>query len=51
LVFADQSRRELVLEVPPLVGNLLVTPGDLEPGFVPVLRPLLLAGEPPLEHG
>ena len=51
LVFADQSRRELVLEVLSLIGNFLVTPGDLEPGFVPVLRPFLLAVEPTLEHG
>ena len=48
LVFADQLGGELVVELAARIGHLRVRPGDLEPGLVPVLGALLLAGQLPL---
>src|SRR5262245_31704068 len=41
LVLADESGRELVLEITPPVGDTRVEPGDLATGFLTILGPLL----------
>jgi len=38
LVLADKFRREFVLEIVPLIANLLMELGELQPGFLSIVR-------------
>src|SRR5262249_18244468 len=51
LVIANQIRRQLVKEVPPLVGDLLVDARQSLPGFLAPLAPSLAPFEVALFHG
>jgi hypothetical protein len=48
LAFTDQAGGEPVVELAAGVGDLRVRTGHLQTGLLPVLRPLLLAGQLPL---
>ena len=51
LVLADESGRQLVLEIPAAVGDAGVEPGHLAARLLPVLRPLLFFGVASLQAG
>lgn len=50
LVFADQLRRELVVELAPRISDLRMLPGHLQAGLGPVAEPLRLAQQLLLRH-
>ena len=51
VILADNLHGELMLYIPTLVGDMLMQPGDLNPGFAPVPTALCFSGQLPLEPG
>lgn len=49
IILPYQLRRQLLGHIPPLVPDMLMTSGDLDPGFRPTPAALLLSGQLTLE--